>query len=150
MTVDLESGTRTPSSDALDCELFVSTTSSCFERSKMLLMESEILMKVTTSFGEEKVCADYNIRMGMGDKDTLGRKAVTEAFLRFSLLSYFKETGKLGRVPADLSREGLDEELLKHEPPMAEQNTKKWLETRACETIIVHKLRAVVKHMQTH
>ena len=82
MTVDLESGTRTPSSDALDCEFFVSTTSSCFERSKMLLMESEILMKVTTSFGEEKVCADYNIRMGMGDKDTLGRKAVTVVILQ--------------------------------------------------------------------
>ena len=51
----------------------------------------------------------------------LGCKTVTEAILRFWLLSYLKESGLLGTTNADLSRdEGLDDNLLKHEPIMAE------------------------------
>jgi hypothetical protein len=116
---------------AVSSEIFVSTNETCFERTKMQLMETEILHKITTMKGEETVNSEFNNLVSGGDSskyDRLDRKTAMEAFLRYGLLSSLEDLGLLGSVHADLSRKngGLAASLRKWEPVIAKANTEKW------------------------
>ena len=107
--------------------VFISTEATAFERKKMVLMDSEILTKVTMFRAEGVVEASMAGESISNVQRHLGRKRIGEAWHKWRLLRALEEIGKLGRCLHPPGPCALDRALGEHIAEVKRTRTVKWV-----------------------
>ena len=123
--VKLDRTLRVPTASSVRSEYFVWSDVTVFTRAKLVLLDAEILHKITSMRGEQSVAECFNGAMGYGEQSRkLVDKRVMETWLYWRLLNSLDELEALGTYCLPSCRGWLDRALGDNDRRIQDHNTR--------------------------